>query len=59
VIGTSLPAQGESVGPRETLRSRGEQTQWRSAAFPWTHDNADGPTARRRGAWFGSGGYRS
>ena len=23
-----------SIGPRETLRTRGEQTQWRYAAFP-------------------------
>jgi hypothetical protein len=59
VIGTSLPAQGESVSPRETLRTWGEQTQWWSAAFPWTHDNADGPTARRRCPWFGSGGLHA
>ena len=29
MIGTSLPAQGESVSPRETLRTWGEQTPWR------------------------------
>ena len=32
MIGTSLPAQGESVSPPETLRIRGEQTQWRTGA---------------------------
>jgi len=58
VIGTSLPAQGESVSPPETLWIRGEQTQWRYAAFPCPRENADGPTARHRCPWFGSGGYR-
>jgi len=31
VIETSLLAHGGSVSPRETLRTWGEQTQWRSA----------------------------
>ena len=48
-----------SVSPRETLRTWGEQMQWRSAAFPWTHDNADGPPAQRRCPWFGSGGLHT
>ena len=39
MIGTSLPAQGESVSPRETLRIRGEQTQWRYVAFLCPHGN--------------------
>ena len=39
MIETSLLAHGGSVSPRETLRTWGEQTQWRSAAFLCPRDN--------------------
>ena len=38
-----------SVGPRETLRTWGEQTQWRNTAFPRPRDNRSHAASEGRG----------